>query len=174
MAVVNRVSRLAAGSQRMTTDAASSAIEQTAAPPGSPVGYGEMDARIRAFSWAATPLGPMAAWPQSLKTAVDIALDSAFPTFIWWGPELTQLSNDAAIAVLRAKHPAALGRPALQVWSEICEDVGPLFTSVLETGELSTPPSRRRADSSMRWASACAICNRRMKNTGTGSMAASR
>jgi signal transduction histidine kinase len=94
-----------------------------------------MAARIRAFSWAATPLGPMAAWPQSLKTAVDIALDSAFPTFIWWGPELTQLSNDAAIAILRPKHPAALGRPAHQVWSEIWEDVGPLFTSVLETGE---------------------------------------
>ena len=35
-----------------------------------------MAARIRAFDWTATPLGPVAGWPQSLKTAVDLMLAS--------------------------------------------------------------------------------------------------
>jgi hypothetical protein len=74
-----------------------------------------MAERIRAHDWAATPLGPIEAWPQSLKVAIGMALDSAFPTFIRWGPELIQIYNDAAVAIHRAKHPAALGRPPPEV-----------------------------------------------------------
>jgi hypothetical protein len=40
------------------------------------VGGGEMGARIRAFDWGATPLGPIAGWPQSLRSAVSILLPS--------------------------------------------------------------------------------------------------
>ena len=54
-----------------------------------------------------------------------MALDSAFPTFIWWGPELIQIYNDAAVAIHRAKHPAAFGRPAPEVWADVWPDVGP-------------------------------------------------
>ena len=39
-----------------------------------PAGGGEMGALIRAFDWSRTPLGPIANWPQSLRTAVDIVL----------------------------------------------------------------------------------------------------
>ncbi len=45
-----------------------------------PAGDGEMARRIRAFDWSVTPLGPPAGWPQSLKTVVDLMLDSAFPS----------------------------------------------------------------------------------------------
>jgi hypothetical protein len=31
-------------------------------------GGGEMEARIRAFEWSNTPLGPIQQWPQSLRT----------------------------------------------------------------------------------------------------------
>ena len=41
-------------------------------------GGGEMGARMRAFDWAATPLGPPSEWPQSLKTVVRLMLDSRF------------------------------------------------------------------------------------------------
>ena len=39
-------------------------------------GGGDMGARIRAYDWSRTPLGPPELWPASLKTAVRIMLTS--------------------------------------------------------------------------------------------------
>ena len=36
-----------------------------------------MGARMRAFDWASTPLGPAAEWPQSLKAAVSMLLGAS-------------------------------------------------------------------------------------------------
>jgi len=46
--------------------------------------------------------------------------------FVFWGPELLQIYNDAYRPVPGAKHPWALGRPAQQIWSEVWADIGPL------------------------------------------------
>src|SRR5579859_4514120 len=46
----------------------------------------EVGRDLAAVDWAATPLGPSAAWPQSLQTAVDILLSSRFPMWLAWGP----------------------------------------------------------------------------------------
>jgi signal transduction histidine kinase len=91
---------------------------------------------VSRFDWAATPLGPSAAWPDSLKAVVRILLTSGFPMWMAWGPDLTILYNDAyARTTLGRKHPWALGRPAPEVWSEIWKDIGPLIRRVMETGE---------------------------------------
>jgi hypothetical protein len=45
-------------------------------------GGGEMGALIRAFDWSQTPVGPIETWPQSLKTALHIILNSRYPMFI--------------------------------------------------------------------------------------------
>ncbi|HKA27958.1 MAG TPA: hypothetical protein VKH82_01190, partial [Candidatus Binatia bacterium] len=37
-------------------------------------GDAEMARRVREFDWASTPIGPMADWPQSLKTIVRVML----------------------------------------------------------------------------------------------------
>jgi len=37
-------------------------------------GGGELGERIRSFDWSSTPMGPISAWPQSLKTAVRILI----------------------------------------------------------------------------------------------------
>ncbi len=98
-------------------------------------GDGEIARRCRAFDWARTPLGPVETWPQSLRTAVDLCLGAAVPSYLWWGAELIQLYNDAALAIVRAKHPAALGAPARDAWAEVWPVVGPLLEGVLATGE---------------------------------------
>ena len=97
------------------------------AQPGNPfVGTSEMAARMRAFDWSGTPLGPVDAWPQSLRTVVRVMLTSRYAMWMGWGPELTFLYNDAYGAMtLGAKHPWALGRPAREVWAEIWPDIGP-------------------------------------------------
>ena len=89
----------------------------------------------RAHDWAATPLGPAEAWPQSLRTAVDTCLGSGFASFVWWGRDLVQVYNDAALAIVRAKHPGAFAAPAREAWSDVWEVVGPLVGRVVGTGE---------------------------------------
>ena len=78
-------------------------------------GGGEMGSAIRAFNWAATPLGPPEAWPQTLKTCLRILLASRQPMWVWWGPELINFYNDAYLPIMGGKHPGALGRPAREV-----------------------------------------------------------
>jgi PAS domain S-box-containing protein len=98
-------------------------------------GGGEMGSRIREFDWAATPLGNLAQWPQSLRSALSICLHSSFPTAVYWGPELRLIYNDAWAPVPGERHPAVLGRPAQEVWPDIWDVVGPQLAQVMRTGE---------------------------------------
>ncbi|HET9933225.1 MAG TPA: ATP-binding protein [Polyangiaceae bacterium] len=103
---------------------------------GALTGGGELGALIRAMDWSKTPLGPISSWPQSLKTSVSLILNSQHPMWIGWGREATFLYNDAYVQVLSlAKHPWALGRPFVEVWSEIWDVCGPLAAKVFERGE---------------------------------------
>jgi signal transduction histidine kinase/DNA-binding response OmpR family regulator len=88
-------------------------------------GGGELGQRMRGIDWASTPLGPVESWPQSLRTCMRIVLTSRQPMFVWWGEQLINLYNDAYISILGGKHPAALGRPAPEVWREIWPEIGP-------------------------------------------------
>jgi PAS domain S-box-containing protein len=92
-----------------------------------------MSARIRAFDWASTPLGPMDGWPDALRLATTIAEHSAFPTAVYWGPDLRLIYNDAWAPIPGERHPAALGRPAREVWADIWPIVGPQFDEVVAT-----------------------------------------
>jgi hypothetical protein len=105
-------------------------------PPAAlaPSGGGAMGQRIRETDWSTTPLGPIAGWPQSLRTAVGICTESRFPMAIWWGPEAVQLYNDGYVPVLGAKHPQSLGQSGMECWSEIWDFVGPLYTQVMRHG----------------------------------------
>lgn len=89
-------------------------------------GDSELAHRIRACDWQASPLGAAEYWPQSLKTLVGVMLEANQPMFTVWGPEQTLLYNDRYISVLQGHHPDALGRPFLEVWSEIADDLRPL------------------------------------------------
>ena len=95
-----------------------------------------MGERMRAFDWSSSPVGPVAEWPQSLKTAVSICIGSRYPIVIWWShPEYTMFYNDGYIPVLGAtKHPGWLGRSGRDCWKEIWSTVGPMLDSVFETG----------------------------------------
>jgi PAS domain S-box-containing protein len=88
-------------------------------------GGGEMGELVRAYDWSTTELGPIDAWPQSLRTTLRICLHSRYPMFVWWGMHLTNIYNDAYIPVLGKRHPAALGKPAAEIWHEIWGVVGP-------------------------------------------------
>jgi PAS domain S-box-containing protein len=90
---------------------------------------------IRSRDWSATPIGPMEAWPASLRTALSICLESRFPILIWWGPELAMLYNDAYAPLIGSKHPAALGQRGSECFPEIWDIIGPMLAGVRERGE---------------------------------------
>ncbi len=94
-------------------------------------GSSEMRRRVRAFDWAASPLGPPAHWPANLALAVEMVLASGFPMAVRWGPELIQIYNDAYAGLLGDKHPDALGRPLREIWPEIWDKLGPLSEAIL-------------------------------------------
>ena len=101
-------------------------------------GDGEMARRIRAFDWAATPLGLPASWPSTLKAMVRMALTTRHPIFIWWGQGLICLYNDAYRELLGPeKHPRILGAPGREAWAEIWHIIGPQIDLVM-SGQGST------------------------------------
>jgi len=100
-------------------------------------GDGEMAARCRALDWAATPLGPVSGWSQSLRTTVGIVLGSRNPMFLWWGPGLIQIYNDAYRPSFgqNGRHPRALGMSGPACWTDIWKTIGPEIAQVVATGE---------------------------------------
>jgi signal transduction histidine kinase len=99
-------------------------------------GPGEMAGLIRATDWSKSALGPVESWPQSLRTAVSICLDSRHPIVLWWGPERWMFYNDGYRPMLGAsKHPQFLGARGRDCWAEIWDVIGPMMEQVIETGE---------------------------------------
>jgi signal transduction histidine kinase len=90
---------------------------------------------MRSLDWSSSPVGPVEGWPQSLRTAVSILLNSRYPMFLFWGPNLAKLYNDGYRPILGAKHPWALGRPGPEVWPEIWDTIGPMVDRVIHRAE---------------------------------------
>ncbi|MFN3659410.1 MAG: PAS domain S-box protein [Pseudolabrys sp.] len=90
-----------------------------------------MRARIRAFDWSATPLGPQDRWPQALRWAVELIVGCGFPMAVRWGPALINIYNDAYADLLAERHPAALGKPVADVWPELRDELSRLNLSIL-------------------------------------------
>ncbi|HEV7409933.1 MAG TPA: PAS domain-containing protein [Bradyrhizobium sp.] len=98
-------------------------------------GGGEMGALTRAHDWSKTPIGLPDTWPQSLRTAVRILLNTNHPMFIWWGPELIQFYNDAYRQTMGPeRHPSALGQRGRDCWAEIWPIIGPQIEQVMSGG----------------------------------------
>lgn len=98
-------------------------------------GGGAMGAQIREFDWSTTPFGALPTWPQSLRSALSICLNSSIVSALYWGPEFRMIYNDAYAPALGVRHPQALGQPVREVWAEIWDVLGPQLTSVTETGD---------------------------------------
>lgn len=98
-------------------------------------GGGEMGALIRQFDWSKHPLGPPQNWPQPLRTAVRLILNTGHPMYIWWGQALYCFYNDAyRQSIGPERHPGSLGQPGREVWYEIWDIIGPQVEQVLSGG----------------------------------------
>ncbi|PJJ79265.1 ATP-binding protein [Mucilaginibacter auburnensis] len=91
-------------------------------------GGGEMGKLIRSLDWSQTALGPIAEWPQSLRTSISLCLSSTFPILIAWGPETIQIYNDSYRPICGAKHPESMGMNFRICWETALSVVGDAFT----------------------------------------------
>ena len=79
------------------------------AMPAFLAGAGELGALIANYDWAATALGPVESWPESLKTAVGMILRSPVPIVLLWGEDGFMIYNDAYSGFAGGRHPDLLG-----------------------------------------------------------------
>lgn len=105
---------------------------------------GEMAARIRAYDWAATPLGPRERWPDALRVTVDLMLASPQPWWIGWGPAFIQLYNDAYV-VWAGPSWGPLGQPTDHTAGDAWPAVEPALRAVL-AGAASPSVAWRRGN----------------------------
>jgi PAS domain S-box-containing protein len=90
-------------------------------------GGGELGRLLRGLDWSKTPLGCPGRWPQALRVALRLVLDSPAPLALGWGPDRILLYNDAAVPLLGDRHPSALGQPMAAV--DLPEGVSVLYLS---------------------------------------------
>lgn len=103
----------------------SGAATSVAFAPGRIVGCGSMMERTRSHNWEATPLGAIANWPDALVVLVNMLLANQNPSMLFWGDDLIQFFNDAAIPIIGPdKLATALGQPASECWAEVWPIVG--------------------------------------------------
>ncbi|NEX59932.1 PAS domain S-box protein [Noviherbaspirillum galbum] len=95
-----------------------------------------VSALMREHDWSASVLGEPRTWPQSLRAGLQLMLNSKFPMFIAWGPQLGFLYNDGYAEILGHKHPSALGSRFQDIWEEIWPAINPVIESALH-GEAS-------------------------------------
>ena len=98
------------------------------------IGGGTIGALVRTFDWTATPFGPIPDWPTSLRTMVNVMVNSQFPTLMFWGPELRMLYNEASLSIIGDTYPASFGQPVSKSWPEAWPSVGSMLEQVLTTG----------------------------------------
>src|SRR4051812_34105197 len=93
------------------------------------------------LDWAATDPGAGPGWPQSLRAAVRIVLSSRYPMLLLWGPNFTQLYNDAYSGLIGNRHPAALGIDVRITLAEGWDVLRPLIEEAMATGVASWVPA---------------------------------
>ncbi|OLU13656.1 hybrid sensor histidine kinase/response regulator [Pseudomonas sp. PA1(2017)] len=103
---------------------------------------GKIGDLLRRFDESTSPLGAPADWSTALKTLMSTVLPVKAQIVLFWGPQYIALYNDAYAPSIGNKHPRALGRPAVENWTELWDDLEPLLRGVRETGETFSAKDR--------------------------------
>ncbi len=73
------------------------------------------------FDWSGTPLGPIAAWPESLKGAVRLMMVSSTPMAMMVGEHGILLYNHPYAGFAGGRHPHIFGRSFAEAWPEVTD-----------------------------------------------------
>lgn len=98
-------------------------------------GGGQVSEEIKSLDWESTPLGNITHWSPFLKNSINICLNSAYPVFVGWGPQLIMFYNQACAELLDGENNyQGIGKPAKEFWAEIWDIIHPHIKRVMDTG----------------------------------------
>ncbi len=92
---------------------------------------------IAARDWSQTSLGPIDAWPQSLRTATSTLLRSPVPMVMLWGEDGIMLYNVAYSVFAAGRHPELVGSKVREGWPEVAAFNDNVMRVGLSSGTLS-------------------------------------
>ena len=105
-------------------------------------GGAEIGALLQTAVMNQSPLGHPSQWSDCLKNLIATALPVHAQIVVFWGPQFIALYNDAYAPSIGDKHPGALGRPAIENWGELWDDLEPLLQGVRDTGKTFSAKDR--------------------------------
>lgn len=111
--------------------------ESVGGQPATFDGTGELGRLIQAFRWEQTSLGPIGAWPQSLKTATSLLLHSPVPMVMLWDELGYMIYNEAYSRFAGERHPRLLGAAVRDGWPEVAKFNDHVMKVGLAGGSLS-------------------------------------
>ncbi len=76
---------------------------------------------VNDYDWSANPLGPIPAWPESLKGAVRTMMVATMPMAMLVGEQGILLYNNGYAEFAGPRHPDIFGLPAEAAWPEVAE-----------------------------------------------------
>jgi len=82
--------------------------------------------------WSTTCLGPMDAWPLTLRTILRTVLSTPQPICMWWGSDLLQFHNEAYLPILGKRAEGSFGAPFRTLWPDAWGVVEPYVKAALE------------------------------------------
>ncbi|GAA0511808.1 hypothetical protein Ade02nite_44530 [Paractinoplanes deccanensis] len=93
-------------------------------------------ALVHDADWAGTSLGGRAGWDPAVAATVELVLGSPMPMAYSHGETFLLIYNDAYADLIGSLHPAALGRPAAEVFGELwrAPGLGGVIEEVYRTG----------------------------------------
>ena len=89
----------------------------------------------RSIDWASTPLGPVEYWPSDLRIMSNLIMGSPHPAAMYWGKEYVAIYNEAYISLAGQKHPKLMGSRYMDAWSEIWDELEPVFDGAWNDGD---------------------------------------
>jgi PAS domain S-box-containing protein len=90
-------------------------------------GGGEAARMIAERDWSDHPLGPPQTWPESLRTALSLILNSPESMILAWGPDLHFFFNDTYFPLLGPRLSWAMGERFDRVWADGWDQAKPII-----------------------------------------------
>ena len=105
---------------------------------------------VRNRDWSSTLVGPMHIWPFQLRQYMVAIMSNPAPRLFVYGTEMVFFYNEACAPLFGVKHPECFGKPILEHFAEVWDDVGAMLREVYDTGKTLTlkrlPVSLKRSE----------------------------
>ncbi|TWU75296.1 hypothetical protein ED733_006468 [Metarhizium rileyi] len=89
----------------------------------------------RTRDWTSTFLGPVTDWSPGLRAMSSLVMASPHPAAMYWGSDLVIIYNEAYISLAGKKHPNLMGMNYADAWSEIWDEIKPVFDDAWKSGQ---------------------------------------